>query len=309
MNGRLFPGAGAASSADVDALTAQLIKAGPNSTPEAPTIVVDNTVGGSNVPSNEYPLPLSPLTATSYETLSTTTSGSIAAVRDAPVFMQRFELTGDAVLVPTMEIGDTLVGVAYLNTFAFDMPAGTIFLRGELTSGYENHFQLRKVAENVYTAEVYLIPILVETLVFSHDLAVGGLFTSIAEVNSVNTAGKFSILDTLEDFRLPEGNFRFRLKYPDTNIDILFVQDTNPVTGAADSTTGFSIIEGTGYGPSFKGMALSSSASAAYNGMLGSSSWWYPVGVYTTHAGGIPASDSPQTIAQLTEFYAFKASA
>ena len=245
-------------------------------------------------------------TSTDYETLADPSVGSIAVVRDASTFMQRFELTGDAVLSPTMEVGDTLLGVAYLNTFDFTMPVGTIFLRGEFTTGYANHFELKKVSESIYTVSVHLVIDYVETLVFSHELAVGGLFTSIAEVNSVDVAGKYSILDTLEDFRLPEGNFRFRLKYPDTNIDILFEQDTNPVTGPVGATAGFNIIEGTGYGPSFKGMALSSSASAAYNGMLGSSSWWYPMGAYASYLGGIPASDSSQTIAQLTEFYAYE---
>ena len=246
-------------------------------------------------------------TSTNYETVATSTDGSIAVARDAITFMQRFKLTGDAELAPDMQVGDTLLGVAYLNTFDFKMPVGTIFLRGEFTTGYANHFELKKVSDSIYTVSVHLVVEYREVLVFSHDIDVGGVFTDLAEVNSVDTAGKYSILNTLEDYRLPEGNFRFKLKYPDTNVEMIFEQDTNPLTGPIGSTTGFNLIEGTGYGPNFKGMALSQSSSAAYDGKLGSSNWWYALGVFATHQGGVPASDSPTTIAQLTEFYAYEA--
>lgn len=39
-------------------LTGQVVEAGPASTAEAPTLVIKNTVGGVELPSNEYPLPV-----------------------------------------------------------------------------------------------------------------------------------------------------------------------------------------------------------------------------------------------------------
>ena len=124
------------------------------------------------------------------------------------------------------------------------------------------------------------------TKVFSHDTS-GGLFTSDADAlskNKGNTSAKlFSILDTLESFRLPSGVFHLMLCYPELAGKCNeWKQTSNPAT-TTTAITGFEAIKLSfpqrSGGSSFRGLGRSPSSSTFIDDSPLSGYWWTAIGV------------------------------
>lgn len=153
----------------------------------------------------------------------------------------------------------------------------------------------------------------VETLIFRHHVGNAGVFTSLAEAETVNSSStapeledKFSRLAELENYRSSDGVFRFRLVYTEFGEEIEWTQLNNPVTDKAngvntDAATGTVVISstsnailGTGL-PAFGGMNSSSQVNTYYDLNPGTT-WWYPIGQRTLFSNGMPAYSSGTSI-------------
>lgn len=136
---------------------------------------------------------------------------------------------------------------------------------------------------------------------FSHDIK-GGLFSSQADATRKNpknpNADLFSILDQLEKYRNSDGNFRFKLCYPEVTWGLggkkcnEWIQSSNPLTET--TITGFKPISlafhlNSGKDP-WAGLGKSPSqwSGAAIDDTPTSSGWWYAIGATRLHFGGIP---------------------
>ena len=124
------------------------------------------------------------------------------------------------------------------------------------------------------------------TKVFSHDTS-GGLFTSDADAlskNKGNTSAKlFSILDTLESFRLQSGAFHLKLCYPELAGKCNeWSQTSNPTTSS--TITGFQTIHlafsQRSTGSSFRGLGISppSKSWTFIDDYPGHQNWWHAIG-------------------------------
>lgn len=169
----------------------------------------------------------------------------------------------------------------------------------------------------------------VETLIFRHDLA-GGLFTSLAETESVNsgsanpeTENKFSILSQLESFRSTDNLFRFRVVYPNVNSgeEIVWTQTNNPISDKAlginsDVASNVNIVSSTSpnilgdtAGSNFQGFNNSSNANAYYDLSANTSNWWYPIGqtaFFTGNTMPVTQFGGSSILSDLVELYVTK---
>jgi len=138
--------------------------------------------------------------------------------------------------------------------------------------------------------------------VFSHD-AKGGFFSSQADAASKNPnnphADLFSILDQLERYRGSDGNFRFKLCYPEITWGVggskcnEWIQSSNPltettITGFKSISLAFTI---TSYMKPWGGLGKSVShyPYAAIDDSPSQSGWWFAIGsTRAYYNGGIP---------------------
>ena len=149
------------------------------------------------------------------------------------------------------------------------------------------------------------------SLVFSHDTS-GGLFTTDADALSKNKddtdAKLFSILDTLETFRLTSGLFHLRLCYPEISGRCNEWSQTSNL--ATDSTiTGFQAVNlefpQRGGGGTFQGLGVKTvnKMSTVINDHPESTQWWNAIGAkkYFGDSDDIPGP--PGTKVKKVEIY------
>ena len=136
---------------------------------------------------------------------------------------------------------------------------------------------------------------------FSHDIK-GGLFSSQTDAASKNpnnsSADLFSILDQLEKYRGFDGNFTFKLCYPEVTWGDCgkkcneWIQSSNPLTET--TITGFRPISLAfplnGHRGPWVGLGKNPSewTQAAIDDHPTSSTWWSAIGATSLHYGGIP---------------------
>ena len=133
---------------------------------------------------------------------------------------------------------------------------------------------------------------------FGHDIS-GGLF-SLADVGNKNPdnpdAELFSILDQLESFRGNDGNFLFKICYPELRIGRqghcnVWLQSSNPYTDSI--ITGFRPVSLSfflnGDGEDWQGLGLNEDTSeAVIDDAPSSSQWWMAIGAISDVNGEIP---------------------
>ena len=136
---------------------------------------------------------------------------------------------------------------------------------------------------------------------FSHDIK-GGVFSSQSDAASKNPtnphADLFSILDQLERYRGFDGNFRFKLCYPELTWGEggrkcnEWIQSSNPLTET--TITGFKAISLaftiTSYKKPWGGLGKSPSQwpYAAIDDSPSQNAWWSAIGSTRVYNGGIP---------------------
>jgi len=259
---------------------------------------------------------------TDYETVITPIAGSVEVDVTSLKSYGRIAVVEPTTMVlsPTPIVGSVTQLKIDGQGHALTLPSSVTVLRGAFDSVRRNHVTLESVSPTEQLAKIYSIG--VETLLFRSTPAVGGLFTTAAEVNNVNptvdreNSDKFSRLDMLEDFRRPTGEFRFRLYYPTLDEEIIWEQTNNFVTDALAATNSLTVdnynlisssnaaVLGTGT-TEFTGIswdaAWDGSTGALYSGNT-NVNFWYPLGQSSLHAGGIPAYQPVAT--DTIEFYA-----
>ena len=160
-----------------------------------------------------------------------------------------------------------------------------------------------------------------ETLLFRHNISAGvwPAGDSVANFNSSASdpasADRYSILDTLEDYRRPDGSIRLRLVYPTLNTYVVFEQSNNFIDDLQNNTgannpTDFRVIEvvgpilAAGNTSGFRGFnAALGQSNAQIDGTTNLSNWWYPLGAAVLfQSSGLPAYP-PVTNTDIIEVY------
>ena len=123
---------------------------------------------------------------------------------------------------------------------------------------------------------------------FAHNTS-GGLFADLEDAKNKNSEQEnstlFSILDQLEKFRDTQGNFQFKICYPELTYTPIspcneWVQSSNPLYES--TITGFKSLRiafpKTSIGGSFTGLALSSSGFTLIDKTPSHSHWFFAIG-------------------------------
>ena len=126
--------------------------------------------------------------------------------------------------------------------------------------------------------------------VFGHDTA-GGLFSRREDALTKNKdnpdAQLFSILNQLENYRGSDGNFQFKLCYPELNKCNVWIQSSNPATET--TIRGFEPIslafKTNGIGAAWAGLGKSSSDSVLTDDAPAYGSWYSAIGAFTYWPG------------------------
>jgi len=114
------------------------------------------------------------------------------------------------------------------------------------------------------------------------------------------SSDNFAILDQLEGFRGKEGGFEFKLTWPGSGSpDQIWKQTSNPVTHGkgVEGYEAVSVFSTT----NFWGGLESQNAPSLLDGSVNHGNWWYAVGSFHTHHGGIPLANGK--VAQKVELY------
>ncbi len=155
-----------------------------------------------------------------------------------------------------------------------------------------------------------------EVLVYKQNV-LNALFINLADLQYKNQASVnpinediYSILGDLETYRRSDNNkLRFRLKYLDLGVDVVFEQDTNPFDTIA-TASGFNLISSNVDADGLAGLARTSTANDTYvliEGQTLESSWRWSLGAIAVWTGdgsqGVPATKTPKQAAQQIELY------
>lgn len=148
--------------------------------------------------------------------------------------------------------------------------------------------------------------------VFYHNCKEGAdLFTSLAQIKSVNTDTKYSKLSSLSNYKFSDGKYEFLLRYPNLSATQYnrWKQTNSPcdefitTTTAGDGTaTGYTAVHIDWTGQYWGGLTRQNSdASTITNtylsGSVGHGSWFYALGATSSWGIGIPAYLSGQNYA------------
>ena len=125
------------------------------------------------------------------------------------------------------------------------------------------------------------------------------------------SAGLFSQMNTLEQYRLASGQFQFKLCYPlltdaANNGCIEFLQTSNPINITLESQTvaGLQILArpypAEAWDSIFAGLRSDSPDDSCFDGVVGPN-WWYPIGTkHFFYGDTIPAVDTSAGIQEVT---------
>lgn len=143
--------------------------------------------------------------------------------------------------------------------------------------------------------------------VFYHNCKEGAdLFTSLAQIKSVNTDTKYSKLDSLSNYKFSDGKYEFLLRYPNQSSSQYnrWKQTSNPcdeyvttTTAGTGTATGYTAVHIDWTGNYWGGLTRQSSDTTAYSpcylsGSVGHGNWFYAIGAASTHGDGIPSYSS-----------------
>lgn len=117
--------------------------------------------------------------------------------------------------------------------------------------------------------------------VFYHNISVNKTFFTPSEALNCNTDNKYSSLDRLEEFRNGDGNFEFKLEYPELNQYNRWIQKSNP-TKAVEVVSGYKAVQIASTQNSWNGICKSNSNSCFIDGSVGVSQWYYSIGCYSS---------------------------
>lgn len=118
------------------------------------------------------------------------------------------------------------------------------------------------------------------------------VFASESEALSCDTATKYSVLDTLEEYRNANGEFEFLLEYPELTGYNRWKQTSNPIT-TEESVTGYDAVSITWGDYYWGGLCKSSSSSTFIDGAVNNSKWHYAIGAHVAWNSGIPSTSTP----------------
>ena len=139
--------------------------------------------------------------------------------------------------------------------------------------------------------------------IFYHNTRQGTvLFSSLAEIKSIQTADKYSRLGQLSEFKRSNGTYEFMLRYPNYSSTLYnrWTQTSNPmeqfVTNTSDGAgkaTGYTAVHIDWTGQYWGGLTRqnsdASSISNCYlSGSVGHSNWYYAIGATSAWGNGIP---------------------
>lgn len=136
------------------------------------------------------------------------------------------------------------------------------------------------------------------TLLFNHDVLVGGVFTSISEVLSVNqgdpstSTSKYSIMNKTEEFRR-NGKFEFKLGWKGYSQKQIWRQTSNPTNSSVTGYEAVSISSTSNYWAGLEYGYATNGNSSLMDGSTNHSNWFYSVGsfaLWPTTCQGIPLS-------------------
>ena len=121
--------------------------------------------------------------------------------------------------------------------------------------------------------------------IFHHNI-VTGYFKSLAEAESSTEKGKFSALSTLSDSMKVDGQFEFRLEYPQDGLVYQWKQTTNPVRILNEklSPSEYSQVLSPPQPGGWRGyLAKSTATSCSYLDGYDRGFWWFSIGtVYSS---------------------------
>ena len=137
------------------------------------------------------------------------------------------------------------------------------------------------------------------TLVFNHDILVGGVFTNTNEAENINQSlpslntSKYSILNKLETFK-EDNKFNLRLQWKGYSERNIWKQSSNPMTELGANN--YEAIDVDISDASWSGLERDSGNATLLNGSIGVAGWYYAVGSTLLWGGsagciGMPASD------------------
>ena len=122
------------------------------------------------------------------------------------------------------------------------------------------------------------------------------------------TNEQYSILDTLENFRAPDGKFRFKLEWvlegstapvqPQT-----WQQTSNPVTATNGGVTGYQAGSVPYAGCYWGGLERNTAGFSLLDGSVDHSNYWFAVGTILPYGGYMPGPCGSS--ARVTELYAY----
>ena len=132
-----------------------------------------------------------------------------------------------------------------------------------------------------------------------HNFEAAGGFVSESEALSSNNPNRYSILSELNDALKFNGTFEFHLEYPTYKIH--WIQNDNPITldgSKYESAPGLLVYRNATEGFTFKGLGLSkkeldNKISTLLDGNIGSSIFYYAVGMYNSTQGSWYSSGIP----------------
>lgn len=148
--------------------------------------------------------------------------------------------------------------------------------------------------------------------VFYHNCKEGAdLFTSLAQIKSVNTDTKYSKLSSLSNYKFSDGKYEFLLRYPNLSATQYnrWKQTNNPcdefitTTTAGDGTaTGYTAVHIDWTGLYWGGLTRQNSdantiTDTYLSGSVGHGNWFYALGATSSWGIGIPAYLSGQNYA------------
>lgn len=148
--------------------------------------------------------------------------------------------------------------------------------------------------------------------VFYHNCKEGAdLFTSLAQIKSVNTDTKYSKLSSLSNYKFSDGKYEFLLRYPNLSATQYnrWKQTNSPcdefitTTTAGDGTaTGYTAVHIDWTGQYWGGLTRQNSdantlTNCYLSGSVGHSNWFYAIGATSSWGIGIPAYLSGQNYA------------
>lgn len=284
-----------------------------DATPKRDIIQVDVICTGANI--TNYKVYYKTTSATSYTALDLGTTGTGTITNLSPNTNYDIYATVSNAAGTGLGGEDTIKTKAYIPSSPTISASNIEPFSADITVGATAETNAPNTNYKIYrsvkiTKEVYDMAIMslsdgsVWARVFYHNCKEGAtLFTSLAEIKSVQTADKYSRLGVLGNYKRSDGKFEFLLRYPNMSTTQYnrWKQTNNPMEEYVTTTStgdgkaaGYTAVHIDWTGSYWGGITRQNSdASVTTNtylsGSVGHGNWFYAIGCTTKWGDGIPA--------------------